>query len=349
MRSLLLVRSRQLLVLAGLLWRLLPSLSPGAVAMYSLALIAELPVIITRLFPGVLVTTVVIELQGHPNATPYWPELALLPTGWSMLALLTPVGSARWWRIRAGGRLPSTREIAAYEDAVELLQAHATTPLPLPARWFVLDEPHPDAGACGNALMLSRGLLESEHLPAVLAHELWHLASTDARLTTALNRLVVFCSPFGATAEENDEQPPEREAPKKYEQPPLYTGEWLGSSDQLWPWFLYYVAKPFIKAVKFARGGLGLRIVGPTLAVYWRQREYKADQYAASLGQADELADFLEIHALIHDHPVPFIWLTEHTHPPTELRIDRLRGAAHTPALAEHAAQHPGFRQITSP
>jgi hypothetical protein len=36
-------------------------------------------------------------------------------------------------------------------------------------------------------------------------------------------------------------------------------------------------------------------------------REYKADEYAASLGQAEELADFLEIHALIHDHPVPFI------------------------------------------
>jgi Zn-dependent protease with chaperone function len=347
MRSLLLVRSRQLRAFAGLLWRRLPSLSPGALVMYSLALAAELPVIITRLLLGVLVTTVVIELEGHPNATPYWPELALLPTAWSMLALLNPVGSARWWRIRAGGRLPSTREIAAYEDAVELLQAHTTTPLPLPARWFVLDEPHPDAGACGNALMLSRGLLESEHLPAVLAHELGHLVSTDARLTTALNRLVIFCSPFGATAEENDEQP-ERQAPEEPAREPIDDGVPLWASDQLWPWLLYYVAKPFIKALMFARGGLGLRMVGPALAVYWREREYKADQYAASLGQADELADFLEIHALIHDHPVPFIWLTEHTHPPTELRIDRLRGAAHTPALAAHDGQHPGFPQIAA-
>jgi Zn-dependent protease with chaperone function len=62
---------------------------------------------------------------------------------------------------------------------------------------------------------------------------------------------------------------------------------------------------------------------------YWREREYLADGYAASVGQAHELADFLELHALVHDHPVPFIWLTEHTHPPTELRIDRLREAAH--------------------
>jgi hypothetical protein len=33
---------------------------------------------------------------------------------------------------------------------------------------------------------------------------------------------------------------------------------------------------------------------------------------------------------LIHDHPVPFIWLTEHTHPPAELRIDRLRARPQT-------------------
>jgi hypothetical protein len=45
------------------------------------------------------------------------------------------------------------------------------------------------------------------------------------------------------------------------------------------------------------------------------------------LGQAEELADFLENHALIYDHPVPYIWLTEHTHPPVELRIDRLRAS----------------------
>jgi Zn-dependent protease with chaperone function len=75
----------------------------------------------------------------------------------------------------------------------------------------------------------------------------------------------------------------------------------------------------------FAKGGLGLWLTGPLWGRYWRAREYHADQYAKSLGQADELADFLEVHALIHDNPIPFLWLTEHTHPPTELRIDRLR------------------------
>ena len=75
----------------------------------------------------------------------------------------------------------------------------------------------------------------------------------------------------------------------------------------------------------FAKGGLGLWLTGPLWGRYWRAREYHADQYAAALGQGEELSDFLEVHALIHDNPIPFLWLTEHTHPPTELRIDRLR------------------------
>jgi Zn-dependent protease with chaperone function len=78
------------------------------------------------------------------------------------------------------------------------------------------------------------------------------------------------------------------------------------------------------KTVVFAKGGLGLRLTAPFWGSHWREREYTADRYAAGLGQAEDLADFLEIHALMHDHPVPFIWLTEHTHPPTELRIDKL-------------------------
>ena len=39
--------------------------------------------------------------------------------------------------------------------------------------------------------MLSRGLLESEYLPAVLAHELGHLHSSDGKLTAAINRLII--------------------------------------------------------------------------------------------------------------------------------------------------------------
>ena len=188
---------------------------------------------------------------------------------------------------------------------------HRTPLLREPSSWFVLDDPQLDAAVCGNTLMLSRGLLESGHLVAVLAHELGHLASTDGKLTAALNRLVIHAPP----------KPAEREPAKSStviitDDRALLTVTIIGS--------LLWVLR---KTIVFAKGGLGLRITAPFWGSHWREREYTADRFAAGLGQADELADFLEVHALMHDHPVPFIWLTEHTHPPTELRIDKLRNA----------------------
>jgi Zn-dependent protease with chaperone function len=169
--------------------------------------------------------------------------------------------------------------------------------------------------------MLSRGLLESEFLPAVLAHELGHLASPDGKLTAALNRLVINPPPRPAGQEQQPGQ--EREV--------FMLG---GDRVLLAVLGLRLVAWLIRTAIRIAQGGaVGLRLTAPAWGAYWRAREYSADAYAARLGQADELADFLEIHALIHDHPVPHIWLTEHTHPPSELRIGKLRTLAHTPAI----------------
>jgi Zn-dependent protease with chaperone function len=212
---------------------------------------------------------------------------------------------------------------------VELLQSYTPKPLPLPRRWFVLDTTQPDAAACGDTLMLSRALLETDHLPAVLAHELGHLGSPDARLTAAINRLVFLALPFGkATTNPEQDTPPRdrhREDGETNGQPRWPSELVIDGALQL----TWHTCRLLFKATVFAKGGLGLWLTSPIWGRYWRAREYKADQYAATLGQADELADFLEIHALIHDHPVPFIWLTEHTHPPTELRIDRLRNTTH--------------------
>jgi Zn-dependent protease with chaperone function len=189
------------------------------------------------------------------------------------------------------------------------LSERAPRPLPRPASWFVLDYPELDAAVCGNAIMLSRGLIESEYLPAVLAHELGHLATSDGKLTAALNRLVIHPPPL---VEEREE---------------LHGRGWVVPEDHftvglfgiqaLWRLIRF--------AVRFAKGGLGLRLLGPLWGSYWREREYLADAYAASLGEGERLAFFLELHALVHDHPVPFIWLTEHTHPPVAIRVAKLR------------------------
>ena len=277
-----------------------------SLGLYTLTMVAEVPVILSRALVMFLVVSFWLTLKGiHHYSFEPWLKLSVIPTLWSVLALVTPIGNGWWWKQRMGGRDPSERERQAYKDAVELLTAHASEPLPLPESWFVVDSPQADAAVCGDTLMLSRGLLETDQVAPVLAHELGHLATPDGRVTAALNRLLLW-------------EPRE----KVKEERVNFVGGWLM---MLWPLITRFVST----TVATARGGFGLYLMGPIWGLYWRTREYKADEYAAALGQGDELADFLEIHALIHDHPVPFIWMTEHSHPPTELRIDRLRKAAH--------------------
>jgi Zn-dependent protease with chaperone function len=292
----------------------LPSIP--ALALYAATLLVEVPVIFARMLVVLAASTVLllVTTQSLVDASGYM-VLAMILTAWSVLALVTPLGGGWWWRQNLGGRDPSEREQAAYDDAIDLLARHHNEPLRLPSGWFVIDTPHPDAAACGHTLALSRGLLESEHLPAVIAHELGHLHSSDGKLTAALNRLVLRPPPATGEKQESERKlivlAPDR----------------VTLSITLFGGVLWLARKLAI----FAKGGFGLRLLAPFWGSYWREREFLADQHAARLGQAEELADFLEIHALIHDHPVPFIWLTEHTHPPTELRIDKLRRASLQP------------------
>jgi Zn-dependent protease with chaperone function len=285
-------------------------------ALYAATLVAEVPVIFARMLLTLAVAALVLLLKGESlGDAEGLMELALIPTGWSVLALITPFGGGWWWGQNMGGRDPSERERSAYQDALQLLGYHVSERVRLPSFWFVIDTPQPDATICGDTLMLSRGLFESEYLPAVLAHELGHLNSSDGRLTAAINRLII--NPLPKTRQQETRK---------------HDVVVLGSERVLLTTSLFGAALWLIRrTIGFAQGGLGLRITAPFWGSYWREREYTADQYAAQLGQAEELAEFLEVHALIHDHPVPFIWLTEHTHPSTELRIDKLHKASLQP------------------
>ncbi len=71
-------------------------------------------------------------------------------------------------------------------------------------------------------------------------------------------------------------------------------------------------------------GAAGAWIMRMPWGAYWRAREYQADSYAATLGQGQALASFLDTNALENDLPVPFMWLTQTSHPYTEHRIDKL-------------------------
>jgi Zn-dependent protease with chaperone function len=108
-----------------------------------------------------------------------------------------------------------------------------------------------------------------------------------------------------------------------------------------------------LKTISFlATGAIGMWPLRAAWGAYWRSREHHADHYAAHLGQASTLGEFLDERRALIDLPVPFIWLSEHSHPPTEHRVDRLARAATHCANTPHAPRNharPGVDQQPRP
>jgi Zn-dependent protease with chaperone function len=299
-------------------------------ALYGLTVALEVPAMIARYAAGLLVAAILLRVSGHEGASAArWAQLAALgPIAWSALALVTPKGGGWWWRQRLGGRAPSERERRVYESAIAQLQAGTSMPLRIADGWFVVDDPRAEAAVYGNTLMLSRGALEleSRSLAALVAHQLGHLQGLDAKLTVAVNRLVI--KPIAPVAQPATD-PAECRRQTSTRGPSIALLDRRAENTIAAVGLTRWTAH---KLTALLRGGLGLRLTAPTWAAIWREYEYEADRWAASIGQAQELADFLESHALKLDHPIPMVGLTSHTHPPTELRIDRLRASTHTRA-----------------
>jgi Zn-dependent protease with chaperone function len=109
------------------------------------------------------------------------------PLAISLATLVYPSGG--WWFEQSqGGRRPSEREQAVFGEAFAELRRFDPELRP-PRRWFVLDDPEANACAYADTLMVTRGMLDSPSFPAVLAHELGHLNSSDARVSAALYRI----------------------------------------------------------------------------------------------------------------------------------------------------------------
>jgi Zn-dependent protease with chaperone function len=256
-------------------------LRPGWVVLYAGTLFMELFCAAFRAWAiAYPVLWIAFKIIGQSTAPVH--DIAFLigfgPLGLSVATLILPLGGW-WWEQQAGGRSPSERERLVFEDAIATLK-HAEPNLRPPRRWAVLDAHHYNAAVYADTLILTRGLLESGFLEAVLAHELGHLNTSDARLTAALHRLTT----------------PPRER----------------------------VRRGLRTITLFGTGGVVIWLTRAPWGAYWRSREHQADEYAAKLGQAASLARFLEMNALDDDLPVPFIWLTDTSHPPVEHRIDRL-------------------------
>jgi Zn-dependent protease with chaperone function len=297
--------------------RLHELLFDSGLGLYLVTFACELPAAFVR----ILMLMFPLALAQLAGVLPSFAEglwmAALLPSLWSLAAVLGVWGGGWWWRAQMGGRPPSARERAAFEEAMESLRSQSAEPIPEPSSWFVFDSRDADACACGRSIALSRGLLETEYLEAVLAHELGHLQSSDGRISAALNRLMIFKGSARVAEDEDEGARRRRQSLLWYYEP---GGEWMPLAMQL-----ARLASGFLRLIWWiARGGLALRLLGFVWAAYWRSREHAADAYAVALGQGEMLAEFLESYALPNDRPVPFRFISQETHPPSELRIDRI-------------------------
>lgn len=227
---------------------------------------------------------------------------ALAPLVYSTLGLVLP-GQGRLWRARLGARRTSLGERDRLLTALELLRAHLPR-LNDKVRYYVLDDPLPGAGVRGRALILTRGLIESESLAPVVAHELGHIHSFDGRLTEALQRLAVWPDPLG---------------PSKHHGAPRPSDEFSREPERSLPWSCLRLL------LRLAGGGVAEQVLSPLWSAYWRTREYAADAYAASLGQAEDLARHLEDFEQPFDAPRPGLIFNAAAHPPIALRIERLQ------------------------
>jgi Zn-dependent protease with chaperone function len=264
---------------------------PG-LGLYLTTLLVEVPAAVLRgILAFLLARAAALLLGGVPDLGVIAYIAALGPFAWSLLALVRP-SPGRLWSRSSGARRPSRSEQDSIEAALALLPDHGSRHL-AGTGVYVLDHPLPDAVVRGRGLILYRGLLESESLGAVLAHELGHLRSLDGALTEALDRLCLWPVLRG-DVEARDQQPPG------------------------WIWLV------LAALARLAAGGLGERALAPLWAAYWRAREYEADRYAASLGQGDALAQQLSDELQAFDLPQPHLVASTALHPPTALRVERL-------------------------
>jgi Zn-dependent protease with chaperone function len=135
-----------------------------------------------------------------------------------------------------------------------------------------------------------------------MGHELGHVNTLDGRITEALNRLSFWDDPLSLSPTEGERR-----------------SELVRNPDPRGavPWALMRLI------TRLTGGMIAVRMLAPAWAAYWRSREYAADSYAASLGQAEDLASYLRDQEQALDLPAAGIF-SELQHPPVALRIERL-------------------------
>jgi Zn-dependent protease with chaperone function len=273
------------------------------VVLYVLTLAGQWFAAVVRVLCAYIVLALIALVTGWPIPS-NWIALAIGfgPLIVSLLALIVPPLilpiDGRWWEISTGGRPPEQDEQEAFEDAIQELREYDPK-LRVPRHWFVAEDPALNAAAYAKTMRVDRGLLESPYATAaVIAHELGHLNTGDGRFASAIQLTLLADMPT----------------------PSLYP---------LW-------SLPLRGLAWFASGTAVLGFMENPWEMYWRSREFAADQYAARLGQGPALASTLEHDAMPYERPIPRMRYSRATHPYTKQRIAKLRA---------QPQPHPGDQQ----
>ena len=283
----------------------------GWFPIYLIHLLVLIPTFTAMFFTsGLVVVFVTLIDSGHADWTAanwfaYGVPIAFIL--WATSGILLPLGAGRWLADDIGARRPTTLELEAYEDAIDTL-AVGDNNARRPKHLYVLDENDLNACVVADTIIVNRELLNTGYSEAIIAHELGHLNSMDARVTVAVNRLGAFARTSGALHQGY------REAAAEQGRGSCLVG------------FVILV-------IRACSGGLANNMMAPAWASWWRLREYAADDYAARLGQAEHLANLLETHGLLYDTPIRRVWATTHS-PPT-------RRATHRPTTPPRTGMTP--------
>ena len=205
------------------------------------------------------------------------------PIAWSLATFAFPGGGWLWCRY-IGAREPSKRETEA------ILQAFATIGEEDLAKSLNIQVfPHPVlfAFARGRALVYSSAVIRSDYLVAATAHEVAHLKSSDAILTQALDRFVLWGDPL-----------------------PVFEG------------MNFLTVRSMV--LRMLSGRLVLQVLKPMWADYFREREREADEFVVRLGLGHQLAELIETWELPKEVPNPRIVFNMRDYLDPELRVEVL-------------------------
>src|SRR5437763_19706 len=164
--------------------RVCDRMRPAGIGLVAASILLDLPSALARLF----LTAVIAGLAGLLD---WRGDLIVLLVAFgpylrSVGALVVPLPAGPFLRQAAGARKPSERERAALQHAFSLLPDGVA-----PGSVLVVDGPDENAWVLGCTLFVERGLFDSPHLAAVMAHEAGHLAAGDGRVALAASWLPV--------------------------------------------------------------------------------------------------------------------------------------------------------------